>query len=346
MKMDKILTLVIPSYNMEAYLPYCLDSLLVKANLGCLEVLVVNDGSRDRTSEIAHAYEKSWPDVLRVIDKENGNYGSCVNRGLKEARGKYIKILDADDSFDTANFEKYLAFLQMTDADLVISDFAVVDENRNITRMVTHGFPAGYLQMDDICNSQNFSHIQMHAVTYRRDLLLNLAYEQTEGISYTDQEWTFTPMAGVKTVCCFDKYVYKYLVGREGQTMNPSVKVKRIHDVCRCVYSMGRAYEQYKDRVSEQVRKYFHGRLYYMIKEVYVSCFLNYSAENKRILRLFDSALKGISQEAYDLVGGGRFNYIAFWRVHPDVNIVLVKGMSWCYCRAFVPLKRCLSCHN
>ena len=146
MKMDKILTLVIPSYNMEAYLPYCLDSLLVKANLGCLEVLVVNDGSRDRTSEIAHAYEKSWPDVLRVIDKENGNYGSCVNRGLKEARGKYIKILDADDSFDTANFEKYLAFLQMTDADLVISDFAVVDENRNITRMVTHGFPAGYLQ--------------------------------------------------------------------------------------------------------------------------------------------------------------------------------------------------------
>lgn len=344
--MDKILTLVIPSYNMEEYLPYCLDSLLVKENLGCLEVLVVNDGSRDRTSEIAHGYEKSCPDVFRVIDKENGNYGSCVNRGLQEAKGKYIKILDADDSFDTANFEKYLAFLKETDADLVISDFAVVDENRNITRMVSHGFPAGCLQMDDICNSQNFSHIQMHAVTYRRDLLLNLVYKQTEGISYTDQEWTFTPMSGVKTVCFFDRYVYKYLVGREGQTMNPSVKAKRIQDVCLCVYSMSRAYEQYKGRVSERVRKYFHGRLYYMIKEVYVSGFLNYSAGNKKMLCQFDSALKDISQEAYDLVGRGRFNHIAFWRVHPDVNIVLVKGMSWCYCRAFVPLKRCLSCHN
>lgn len=98
--MDKILTVVIPTYNMERYLRYCLDSLCVGRGSDALEVLVINDGSTDSSSAIAHEYEQKSPGIFRVIDKENGNYGSCVNRGLTEAKGKYIKILDADDSFD------------------------------------------------------------------------------------------------------------------------------------------------------------------------------------------------------------------------------------------------------
>ena len=123
--MEKLLTIVVPAYNMEKYLSYCLDSLCV--NQDNLEVLVINDGSKDTTSDIAHQYMEQYPHIFRVIDKANGNYGSCVNRGLTEAKGKYIKILDADDSFDTENFKDFLAFLEKTDADLVLSDFAVVD---------------------------------------------------------------------------------------------------------------------------------------------------------------------------------------------------------------------------
>ena len=89
--MDKVLTVVIPTYNMERYLRYCLDSLCVSRGGEALEVLVVNDGSKDTSSAIAHEYEQKHPGIFRVIDKENGNYGSCVNRGLAEAKGKYIK---------------------------------------------------------------------------------------------------------------------------------------------------------------------------------------------------------------------------------------------------------------
>lgn len=100
--MEKILTIVIPTYNMQDYLRRCLDSLIVpEEQMQLLEVLVVNDGSKDNSSAIAHEYQDKYPGTFRVIDKENGNYGSCVNRGLKEATGKYIKILDADDWFDT-----------------------------------------------------------------------------------------------------------------------------------------------------------------------------------------------------------------------------------------------------
>ena len=79
--MEKILTVVVPTYNMEQYLDRCLTSLIIDDDkMALLEVLVVNDGSKDRSSEIAHSYEARYPDTFRVIDKENGNYGSCINR--------------------------------------------------------------------------------------------------------------------------------------------------------------------------------------------------------------------------------------------------------------------------
>ena len=96
---------------MEKYLDKCLTSLIVSDDkMPLLEVLVINDGSKDRSSEIAHSYEQKYPQTFRVIDKENGNYGSCINRGLKEATGKYVKVLDADDWFDTNNLSNVMFF--------------------------------------------------------------------------------------------------------------------------------------------------------------------------------------------------------------------------------------------
>lgn len=105
--MDKILTIIIPTYNMEKYLRHCLDSLIVP-NMDKVEVLMINDGSKDSSSAIGHEYQNRYPKTFRVIDKENGNYGSCINRGLKEATGKYVKVLDADDSFDQLIFKNTL----------------------------------------------------------------------------------------------------------------------------------------------------------------------------------------------------------------------------------------------
>lgn len=99
---------------MEKYLRRCLDSLIIDEDgMKQLEVLVINDGSKDSSSQIAHEYQDKYPDTFRVIDKENGNYGSCINRGLKEATGKYVKVLDADDWFDTAKCDLAVFFNKM-----------------------------------------------------------------------------------------------------------------------------------------------------------------------------------------------------------------------------------------
>lgn len=113
--MEKLLTIVIPVYKVERYIRKCQDSLIVSDDLmGQLEVLVINDGTPDRSAEIAKEFEKKYPSVFRVIDKENGNYGSCINRGLKEARGKYIRICDGDDSYDSVALCKLLKILERT----------------------------------------------------------------------------------------------------------------------------------------------------------------------------------------------------------------------------------------
>ena len=85
--MEKQISIIIPTYNMEAYIGKCLDSLLIP-EFDQVEVLVVNDGSKDRSSEIAHRYADRYPDSIRVIDKPNGNYCSCINAALPQCTGR------------------------------------------------------------------------------------------------------------------------------------------------------------------------------------------------------------------------------------------------------------------
>lgn len=210
--MEKILTIIIPTYNMEKYLRRCLDSLIVsEENMALLEVLVINDGSIDASSTIAHTYASHYPQTIHVIDKENGNYGSCINRGLKEMAGKYVRILDADDYYQTENLDKFISMLRDSDADLVLSDMVSV-----------------YADGSRIRHSSDIDKMEMHQVTYKKVILDEVGYKQTEGISYTDQEWTFYPMMAVDKISYFPQVIYQYMLDREGQTMDMEVEQKRV----------------------------------------------------------------------------------------------------------------------
>lgn len=218
---DKILTVVIPTYNMEKYLDKNLKSLVIsdKELMKSLEVLVVNDGSKDGSSVIGHHYQDMYPYTFRVIDKENGNYGSCVNRGLKEAKGKYIRIMDADDWYDTANFELFLRKIRDVNVDKIATIFSEVRTSGK-TIMQQPYEPEVVLDMKDVTLVH---YIPMHAITYRTELLREIHYSQTEGRSYTDQEWILLPMPYVKTLYYIPLDVYQYYIGREGQTMDVAV---------------------------------------------------------------------------------------------------------------------------
>ena len=237
--MEKILTIVIPTYNMQDYLRRCLDSLIVpEEQMKQLEVLVVNDGSKDNSSAIAHEYQDKYPDTFRVIDKENGNYGSCVNRGLKEATGKYIKILDADDWFDNENFIAYLNYLVFQNVDVVLNDCQKVNNlGENCGSFLIIGLEENKEYPLSILYEKNI-YPQMHCVAYRLDLLKEMGYHQTEGISYTDQEWVLKPMANVETIIYLKTSLYNYMLGREGQTMEKEVMERKFCDHVDVIFSI------------------------------------------------------------------------------------------------------------
>lgn len=244
--MDKQLTVIIPTYNMQEYLRRCLDSLIVRQSLrDSLEVLVINDGSKDDSSRIAHEYEDRYKDTIRVIDKENGHYGSCVNRGLAEAAGKYVKVLDADDWFDTGELEKLLEQLPSLDVDLILTSYRVVDSEGNIKFSVGQNVPAGDVFDFNSNPAPAVTSYAMYMVTWRTAFLHRINYVQTEGINYTDTEWRCSPLYEVGKCIYYPFSIYHYLLGRAGQSSEDAVMNKNVWQFESCVKSLVRNKSKY-----------------------------------------------------------------------------------------------------
>lgn len=234
--MDKVLTIVIPSYNMEKYIKKCLDSLIIESKLlNLLEILIVNDGSLDSTSFIAHEYESNYPDSIRVIDKQNGNYGSCINVGIENAKGKYLRILDADDTFNTKSLENYLKSIELLDVDMIITQYAIVNTDTNISQII-YPVNVNYNIVDKIedvdfsSNCKELKMLEMHSTTFSLDVLRKANFRLEEGISYTDNEFIFYPLPFIKTVSFLNICLYNYNIGREGQTVSADNIFKHFDD--------------------------------------------------------------------------------------------------------------------
>lgn len=326
--MEKIITLVIPTYNMEKYLNKCLTSLIMDDNelMKLIEVLVVIDGAKDRSSEIAHTYQDKYPDTYRVIDKENGNYGSCVNRGLKEAKGKYIKILDADDSFDTSEFAKYLRRLCNVDVDMVLTPFFYVNEQGNKTHFVKYQLrDSDNLTFNDVTPALLSQSIQMHATTYRTESVRSIGYIQTEGISYTDQEWVFTPLAAVNKIAYFSNPIYLYLIGREGQTMNPEAIKRNIAHNVKCAQKILTDYVSFPNYggAKQAIIDY---KAMQTLEGPYYSYLFKYRDLNQDDLKEYDEFIKKLNSGLYSKTDDFKlrntsYSYIQKWHKNKNVSI-------------------------
>lgn len=324
----KILTLFIPTYNMENYLRQCLESLILAPDqMDKLEVLVINDGSRDDSSAIAHDYQDKYPETFRVIDKENGNYGSCINRGLKEARGKYVKILDADDHFYTKGFAEFLKYLSTIDVDLVLSNFITQGITGNCLKIKRYRLePWRVLNFCDVCLDSSLENILMHGICYRRDLLLSMGYKQLEGISYTDVEWAFKPLTSVKTIYFINVFVYCYLLGRPGQT----VSLKSYKKSARSLLIVARSNVEFlmglNKKLNSSVRAYLEEELKYVLYLLYYYSIIFNGLSYSELLE-FDQFLKASKMKIYDNIPSLKINFYRYpfverWR-HDPLNYKL-----------------------
>ncbi len=230
----KLLTITVPCYNAQDDMTTCLDSLLPAHE--DVEILIVDDGSTDKTGAIADDYASRYPDTVRVIHhSENGGHGDAINTGILAATGLYFKVVDADDWVDPTSYAEVLHTLQnLCNAgcmlDLMLTNFVYEREGAKSKVMrYTHQLPVR--QLFDWSQTHKLSvgkYILMHAVLYRTQLLRDCHLALPRHTYYVDNLFVYLPLPEVELMYYLDVDLYHYRLDRGDQSVNEQMMIDHI----------------------------------------------------------------------------------------------------------------------
>ena len=265
----KLLSIAVPCYNSEKYMSKCIDSLLVGGE--DVEILIVDDGStKDRTAEIADEYAAQFPDIVKVIHKENGGHGSAVNAGIANATGLYFKVVDSDDWVKEDAYKQILDKLRElaggdTVLDMMISNYVYEKEGEKRKKVMhqRHILPKDRMFTWEDCHHFTKGHyILMHSVIFRTRLLQECGMKLPEHTFYVDNLYVFEPLPYVKNMYYMDVNFYRYYIGRTDQSVNESVMISRIDQQLTVNRLMIDYLENKKSEILKNKRLYQYMRNY------------------------------------------------------------------------------------
>ena len=208
------MTISIAAYNAEKTIGATLDTLVRAKYIDYLEILVINDGSKDNTKDVVEGYVRRYPNSVNLINKPNGGYGSTINISSAEANGKYYKLLDADDWFDTDNLDKLIEDLKIHDEDMIFNQYVVRPESGKPDVLKEQKY-----LYNKTCSAEDVSGFCMHALTIKSELIRS-NMRITEKCYYTDVEFFIKCVLRSRTFISLPYYVYIYRLGREGQSVS------------------------------------------------------------------------------------------------------------------------------
>ena len=333
----KLLTVAIPCYNSQDYMEKCIDSLLIGGE--DVEIIIVDDGSKDMTPEIADSYAKKHPEIVRAIHQENGGHGEAVNTGIRNAQGIFFKVVDSDDWVDAEAYQKILATLRElvgngSQLDMLISNFVYEKEGAKHKKVMkyTSAIPKEKLfTWKDVRHFSKGQYILMHSVIYGTQLLRDCGLELPKHTFYVDNLFVYVPLPYVKNMYYLDVDFYRYYIGREDQSVNESVMIKRIDQQIKVNKIMVDSYDLWKLQ-DRKLRKYMFNYLEIITVVSTVMLIRSGTEENlekkrelwnyikQKDLRLFHHLRNGIMGGPMNLPGkGGRKISIAAYKISQKV---------------------------
>ena len=297
--MEKIITFSIAAYNVEKYLKKLLDSIIEETLLNKIEILIINDGSNDKTIEIAKDYKKKYLDTIKVIDKENGGHGSTINVGIKYANGKYFRAIDGDDWVNTNDLKKLIKSLEIIEVDMVLTNFLKCYEDGKIEKEEFENIiPEKIYSFEEIVKQVKW--MCYHSVIYRTKLLKEYDIRLDEKSFYVDAEYMIYPIPYVKTVVFFNYNIYCYRLGRAGQSVSIESRIKHIEDSRKVSYSLLNMYENLCN-IQESHRQYIErGIASHCIWHFRTIMSCNPSKERLKELICFEEKIKCVSKKIYE----------------------------------------------
>ena len=297
----KLLSIAIPCYNSEAYMEHCINTLLTGGDE--VEIIIVDDGSGDGTAAIADEYAEKYPTIVRTIHQENGGHGAAVNTGLANATGLYYKVVDSDDWVDADAYRQVLDTLrkfvkEQTPVDMLLTNYVYEKVSEHHQRRMIYSL---LFESDRITTWSEMKHnvkgfsILMHSVTYRTQMLRDCGLKLPEHTFYVDNLFVYEPLPYVKTIYYLNVDFYRYYIGREGQSVNEQIMIKRLDQQLRVNYRMIDAYDLWSIE-EKHLREYM---LSYLETITVVSTCLAYVSGTKENLHKAKALWKYIRDKDY-----------------------------------------------
>ena len=257
----KLLSIAIPCYNSEAYMEKCIESLLSGGE--DVEILVVDDGSSDRTAQIADAYAEKYPTIVKAIHQENGGHGEAVNAGIRNATGLYFKVVDSDDWVNEEAYRKILHTLEELTrgpqtVDLFISNFVYEKQGAARKKVMQYRrcLPAEQVFGWESVHMHRGKYLLMHSMIYRTKLLHECGLELPKHTFNVDNLFAFEPLPYVKNMYYLDVNFYRYFIGREDQSVNEKVMIRRIDQQLRVNKLMVDVFHRFRFGNNRRLRDY------------------------------------------------------------------------------------------
>lgn len=259
----KILSIAIPCYNSQDYMRNCIESLLPGGE--DVEILVVDDGSKDETAAIADEYEARYPGIVKAIHQENGGHGEAVNTGLRNANGLFYKVVDSDDWVDQEAYEKILSFLKEAakeeePLDALFSNYVYEKQGSSHKKIIEYknNLPENqYFTWKDVSKFNASQNILMHSVIYRTKLLRACEFVLPKHTFYVDNIFVYWPLPYLKKMYYLNVDFYRYYIGREDQSVNEKIMMSRIDQQIRVNKIMIDIYAAHEDTFyCEELQEY------------------------------------------------------------------------------------------
>lgn len=259
----KILSVAIPCYNSQDYMGNAVESLLEAGD--DIDIIIVDDGSTDDTALIADKYAEKYPELIRVVHKPNGGHGSAVNAGIENAQGLYFKVLDSDDRLDPAVLAEVMDSLRFYSKeeqplDMLVTNFVYdklgTPDSKKKVMSYEGEIPEKFVCSWELCNFGKGDYLLMHSVIFRTQLLRDCGLKLPEHTFYVDNIYVYEPLLKVERIYYLNRNLYYYFIGREDQSVNEAVMIKRVDQQLKVNYLMLDYYLENRDTMCENKRRF------------------------------------------------------------------------------------------
>ena len=309
-KSAKKISIIIPCYNCETTIDYCLNAILAQTiGIYNLEIILVNDASTDNTLSKLYEYEKLYPDTFLVINCiENGRQGTARNIGLSYATGEYVAYVDDDDVMERNMYELLYQAGKQTDAEVIVSINKSVSEIPRVDDIIQNDILLikGTLEIQTTETRKTFLvdpsiNNAVWNKLYQRQFLINYNIHFAEHVIYEDILFTMLIKTYVSKLCILDNALYYHVVTNASSSINESFNEQRIFNYL-AVHA--EVVEELKRRDKYITYRY---ELFDWYIKAYLSCAVwyvqSYKEMNPEYLDIMDSSVEQLFPGMVDIEG-------------------------------------------